>query len=164
MNTSIYIGFSKPRGLKPVAEVIRLVEQTPFNHVYIRFQDPTTRLRMVLEASHTTVHLEECEAWRTRNEEVFEVRQDISAAQFEQVLSKGFIALQKPYSVLGLLGHLAMRVLRLPRNPYKDKGRSYICSELVAHVLDIPNPEEQTPRTLFEHLQPTLPPDHDEVI
>ena len=162
--THVTVGFSKPKGLSPIASLIRLAEGTPYNHVFIKFREPVTGELLIFEASYTVVYLVRAEQWEKGNEVVHDVRIYPTPAEHVDILTKGFKALQKPYSFMSILGHLVMKVGRLPRNPYKDRGRSYICSELVAHLLNIPNPEEQTPRSIFEHLQPTLPPDHDEVV
>jgi hypothetical protein len=148
----VIIGFSRPKGFTPITSLIRWVESTPYNHVFLKFQEPFTRKWMVLEADTFSVRLLSAESLESTNVVVSTSIIGVTEAQLGDLLVKAYSVLARPYSFLGLLGHLVKLVARLPYNPYKDRGQSFICSELVAYLLDLPNPEEQTPRSLYESL------------
>lgn len=148
----IVVGFSRPKGVTPLTSLIRAVEGTPYNHVFLKFLEPFTRKWMILEADTFSVRLLPAESLESSNVVVATHIVGVNEAQLLQMLSRAYSVLARPYSFLGLLGHLVKLVARLPYNPYKDRGQSFICSELVAYLLGLPNPEEQTPRSLYESL------------
>lgn len=140
MNEFITIGFSKPRSFKPFAWLIMKFYSIPFDHVYIKFYSEKYDRTLIYQASKSIVNF--------MNPEIFHL-ENISIEEFDvQILENKKIELVqfcidnagKSYGILEAFGLGIVRLIELIgytiKNPFSDKSKTYICSELSGIVLE----------------------------
>jgi hypothetical protein len=142
----LYIGFSRPTGkFVPFAWLIQWVEARPYDHVYIRIQEPANGTWMVFQASSTMVNLCSAAMFLSKNQSLKEYEIEITPEQHS--LAWAFINqnLGVPYSLLEDFGILLMKIFHLKNQPFNQGMAAEFCSKLGANVcltLSIPIPED----------------------
>ena len=131
----IYIGFSSPTAkFAPFAELIKWVEARPYDHVYIRLQEPMDAEYMIFQASKEMVNLYNKDIFQSCNFSHKEYELSITDAQ--HVLLWRFVKsnLGIPYSLKEDFGILLMKIFKLRKNPFDNGMSASFCSELGADV------------------------------
>lgn len=143
----IYIGFSKPKSkFVPFAWLIQWVESRPYDHCYIRFQEPSGDW-MIYQASKEMVNLYNTTIWNQTNQPVKEYELEITSEQAANLWKFIKQNLGLPYSLLEDFGILVMKILHLKKNPFNQDGAAAFCSQEAAQVcelLNIPLPEDSS--------------------
>ena len=130
----IYIGFSKQKGFKPFAWIIQWWQGgTDFAHAYIRFYDYYTRQWVIVEARRD-VHIVEWENWKALNTTTHEFALEVSSKRRREAVAFAIKNCEKPYSFLNIIGLTINEIFGF--NLFKDQGKAFICSELVATIFD----------------------------
>jgi hypothetical protein len=137
----IQIVFSKSTSkFAPFSWAIMLIEKTTYSHVSIKLIDSETNLPIYYQASHMAVNCMSENMWLTQEE-------IIESFQFEiddklQIDFKTF-AIEKlglPYGVVSIFGLGIVQFFKLfgkkINNPFKEAGATYVCSQLIAALLE----------------------------
>jgi hypothetical protein len=138
------IGFSKRKAL--LSRLIQFITKSECSHCYI--YEPESGL--VYHAQGLKVNALSYTNFRNRNTVVWETE----AIKVDWIWLRE--QLGKPYGMLSLIGYL-MPILFNRKNPFNDSDHSFVCSELVARSLEIPNAEKATPDDLIRHLRDSTP-------
>lgn len=144
----ILIGFSRPRKFNIISWLIRAyMGFTPYSHTYIRFYMPGIQRWVIYEASHGDVHFEEFTNWTSRSQVIEEYDLVLDERHWHEVLQFCIDNSNKLYGFLTLIGILLKKKLGF------DGNKSFICSELVAKAIQIPNADDFiTPAMVKEYV------------
>lgn len=129
----IIIGFSKPKKkLFPFFSwAIRLFDQTPYSHVYVRW---TTKVGVdiVYQASHTSVHFMSKKLFDEQVHVISEYEIQITDDKYDDLIRYCLTNAGMQYGVMQIVGIAIAYLFKMPKNPL-NKG--YVCSELVGSIL-----------------------------
>lgn len=138
----LIIGFSTARKkFAPFGLAIRLIEQTPYNHVYLKFWSDSLSRWLIYQASHTRLNF--CGEQRFLEDEVIIEEFAINTTKEQQtaILQYCIDTVGTPYGIVEIMGLVYARLLgrfgKKIRNPLADNQKTMICSELVGNVLNI---------------------------
>lgn len=136
----IYIGFSKARGTFPILSwLIRLIEQTPYSHVYLRIPSTWLQTDTYFQASGLMVNFMGPDVFAKNAQVVEEFPIWITPETKKKIWQFAIRNAGKPYSIKQLPGIGIIKLGRLFgqnwNNPFKDGRASYICVELIAELL-----------------------------
>lgn len=126
------IMFSKPKKAKIGSQAIMWKLGTEYSHVAVEFHLKAMDRFLIFESSYGDVHAVEAKSWAKDNIIVDEVCLDITKEKRVLVMRFLLDNLQKKYGYMSILG-IAFPKLKLG----VDGNKTFICSELVAKVLDI---------------------------
>jgi len=132
----IYIGFSCPTGkFEPFAWLIKKVEARPYDHCYVRFQEPSGQW-MIFQASKEMVNMYSILNWVAANQSLKEYEIDVTQDQSNALWSQYILpSLGIPYSLMEDLGILIMKVCKwVKNNPFAKGMSAAFCSENAARV------------------------------
>ena len=133
----IYIGFSKPKhGFTPFASVIQWVEARPYDHCYIRFQEPSGEW-MIFQASKEMVNLYNPDLWKAENQSLKEYELEITPDQSTNLWKFITKNLGLPYSLLEDFGILLMKIFHTKSNWFNRDGSAAFCSQLCTQVCQL---------------------------
>lgn len=132
----IYIGFSRPVKWTLFARLIARVEARPYDHCYVRFQEPANDW-MIFQASGLFVNLFSLSRWSTINVSVKEYEIDITKEQYDILWKYIKSTLGVPYNLKEDFGILLMKIFKMKTNPYSAGMSAEICSKLAATVCQI---------------------------
>lgn len=131
----IYIGFSSPTAkFAPFASLIKWVESRPYDHVYIRLQEPMDSEYVIFQASKEMVNLFNKDIFQANNDSYKEYEIDISDDQYASLWRFVKKNLGIPYSLKEDFGILLMKIFKLEENPYDNGMSASFCSELAVEV------------------------------
>ena len=131
----IYIGFSKPTGsFEPFAWLIQFVEARPYDHVYIRIQDPKDGTWMIFQASSTMVNLKSAKIFFDKNTSLKEYEIDCTDEQISSLWKFIDANLGIPYSLIEDFGILLMKLFQLKTQPFSQGMSAEFCSKLGAKI------------------------------
>lgn len=150
---SMKIGFSRDKGFSIAGTVIRAVEKTPYNHVYIRVPDYETGLDMVYQAIGSGMVTMTYERFCSNNTPVKEYILSTSPTQAMNILIFLKKNLGVSYGYMQIIAIAIEKIFHKITNlPGTDK--TLICSELGAYIAKLDGmtiPEElkfETPSDL----------------
>lgn len=139
-NKVMYIGFSTHRGFNIPSFLIRLFEHTPYSHVYVRIPSESLDRQLIYEASGLKVHFNNLNNFIQHSKIIKEFRLEISDETKKKTLQFAIDNLEKDYSLKQLIGMIWVRTGKLFgkkwKNPFPSGRSAYICSELVAAILE----------------------------
>lgn len=130
----IIIGFSAPIDWKIGAELIMIVENTRFSHMYIGMNpSPSSKLPFtkVFQASRGMVNALQYNRFVLDNKAIHEYELEVTDEEYFEIANWLWAQLGKDYSFWQLVG-IALGIKIKANNDSK-----YICSELAAKVLRI---------------------------
>lgn len=128
------MGFSRPKKFAIGSAVIRIAENSPFSHAFLRWYAEGIKRDMVYQASHGMVHFVSGENFDNINETIVSYYVDLTDEQFKNVIKKCVDLAGTKYGTLALLGMGLERATGI-ENPFRDGDRTFVCSELVGEVL-----------------------------
>jgi uncharacterized protein YycO len=158
---TIVVGFSKAKKKTAIVSwLIRLFQNTPFSHTYIRFYSQKYDRWLVYQASKTAVNFMEYSHFLENNEIVEEITIITTDAQKTALVTYAIDTVGRPYSIKALLG-FALETIGLPYKWLLQNGdKSYVCSELVLRALNeayieeaFEDPDLVTPKELYEFIK-----------
>src|SRR5271165_1602072 len=137
----ITVGFSKACTSFPIFSwLIMAVQRTPYSHVYLKYDNIHLDRIMYYQASHTLVNSMVESVFLSQETPVKEFTFSISDESFLKTLQFAADQAGKPYGVKEIFGlalvELASAVGIKIQNPFKDAGTTWICSELIAALLN----------------------------
>jgi len=163
---NLTIGFSKPKDkLFPIfSYLIRLVEITPYSHVYLQWHNKYTDTLLTYEAGGSSVHFKGKKVFDKSIIPVHEFELEITKEQHKALMKYCFETAGTKYGILQVIGIGYVKLMCLfnkkVKNPFTDGDKSQVCSELVGNVLsDILMKEHGLdldvagPRAIYEFLQ-----------
>jgi hypothetical protein len=134
----IYIGFSKPTTRLPLfGWLIQAIIKRPYDHAYVRFNDPLLKKSMVFQASKEMVNLYNYHTFLEYNKPVKEYLVECNDVHYKILWDYITDSLGIPYSLKIDFGILLMKIFRLKDNPFGDNPNEEVCSELAARVCAI---------------------------
>lgn len=133
---TIYIGFSRPIKFSIFAWLIQKIESRSYDHVYIRFNEPTGD-ELIFQASKEMVNLYNTKIFHEINLSIKEYEINCTDEQYDLLWAFIKANLGVPYSLSEDFGILLMKVFKLKKQPF-DKGMSaQFCSKLGAIVCEM---------------------------
>jgi len=131
----IFIGFSKPSEFKIGAELISLWTNSPYSHVYMRFEYKCSK-SAIFHAAHGMVHFKSPTNLQKENTIIKEYSIEVDQCEHDEIFDECMELAGEPYSRLTLLKiflsdiifYTTGRVINWSNSP------GYICSELVGKV------------------------------
>jgi uncharacterized protein YycO len=151
----IYVGFSRPtKWFVPYSWLIRWVDKTPYSHVYIKFYSTTAGEWLIYQASHTSVNFFNERYFVETNIVVDEFVLNLDEDDWRKALKFAIQHVGAPYGVKQVVG-IALNLL-FNWNPFKDGDKSYVCSELIQCMIDLPtgiDPDEVRPIDIHSYLE-----------
>jgi hypothetical protein len=154
----IFIGFSKPIKGNPFAALIQWVEARPYDHVYIRIQEPMDGEYLIFQASGLQVNLINIIIFKSKHQSLKEYEIDITNEQYQILWRFIKSMLGVPYSLKEDFGILLMKIFKI-KQPFNDGIKAEFCSKLgatVCQLMNIPiseNPDNIDPSGLDMKLQ-----------
>lgn len=134
---TLKIGFSRPRSKWKVGSaLIRLFERSDFSHTFLRWESESLERELVYQASHGMVHFMAGHRFDIEALTVREYEIQLTDSEFNLVLQKCVDLAGVKYGYWTLFG-MAIERLTGCRNPFRDRERTYVCSELVGEVLKL---------------------------
>lgn len=160
---SILVGFSKPKMKFPILSwMIRLLENTKYSHVYIKWESDWLQRDIVYEASGMMVHFKEGTAFEEHAETVHLFDVECGLESKKKIIQKCMDYSGNPYGLKQLFGILIVKILRIfgkdIENPFADGNKTWVCSEIVSELLEeleitFPvNQDNITPKDIFNGL------------
>lgn len=137
----LYVGASKSNYV--ASWLIRKYIRKPYNHIYLRYEDPFTKQSIISESSHGEAHKMLISKWYLKNKIIEEYEIDCTEMRFKGVISKINERLQASYSELNIIGviiydlgdKLNSNLIKKVANLFKDGASATICSESAAFTL-----------------------------
>lgn len=125
----IRILFVLKKGFQPLAWLICLFERSNFSHVAISFE--LFEREVIFHANNFRVNIEAPEIFYKH----YEVKSiAVRKIMVEDMMTYLFSHVGKSYGYLTLIGIALSRIFKI-KNPWRDKSKSFICSELAMHFL-----------------------------
>lgn len=133
----VVIGFARPRHFffKPFSWIIRLIEWTPYSHVYIRSRADSLGVDLVYQASGVQVNFVGISHFKDQETSVYEFEVDVTDDKYRDFMRWAIVNAGAPYSLKQALGILLLKLFNLRKNPLSDGRKSWVCSELAGFFL-----------------------------
>ena len=154
--STITIGFSKSKKRLPIGSwLIRLYENTPYSHVYLKFHSETLNRVLIYEAVGSGLRFIGSKAWGSHAVEVASFDVAMIQANYVTLLQYCVDNAGTEYGFMQNVGVVISRLFKLKSNPFQ-KGKN--CSEVVSEVLKLEgytlkvSPNLSTPRDIYEML------------
>lgn len=134
MTNNIRIGFSSPTTkFVPFAWAVQAIEKRPYDHVYVRIQEPLNGQWMIFQASKEMVNMYSISWFLNSNEVIKEYEIPCTNDQYKDLWQFAMDNLGVPYSTKQIIGILFRKLFRM--NQIFPNGTSgEICAELAARV------------------------------
>lgn len=163
------IGFSKSRKKFAIYSwIIRLVEGTDFSHVYVKWHSSSLERNITYQASGTTVNFMAQQIFNEHHIPVHEIELTLTADQKKEIVQFAMDNVGVPYGLKAAFGILLVKTASIfgksIKNPFRDGGGTYFCSELAAKILEIlgydlgNDIEHFGPGELFEYMKRNIKP------
>lgn len=160
---TIYIGFSRPKGLfEPFSWAIRLLQWTSYSHVYIRVHSESLNRDIIYQASGFQVNFIGLNRFKTKEIVIKEFPIQVNSETKIKMLQYCTDMSGVPYGILEIFGFpwviLNSAFGRHVNNPFSDGTKSFVCSEFVGDILkdvlgyDLPNPQNLDPKQIYQYL------------
>lgn len=131
---SIIVGFSRPIKWKLASWAIMAWCRAPFSHAYFKFWSQSYNRSLVYQASHGMVHFVAGSNFSNSNRIESEYELQVSEEQYSSIMIKCIDLAGIKYGFWTLVGMAFERITGL-KSPFRDQGKSFICSELVGELL-----------------------------
>lgn len=130
----IYIGFSSPTSkFVPFAWAIQAIEKRPYDHAYIRMQEPMNDEWMIFQASKQMVNMYHLSWFLKSNEVIKEYEIDCTDLQYKELWAFAMKTLGTPYSIKQVLAIFLRKLFHFSPKAI-DGEAGEVCSELAARV------------------------------
>ncbi len=135
MSKQIYIGLSSPKKDNIYSKAIRKVLGTKYSHCYVRW--PTSwGFDAIYEASGFSVKFVGGDIWHSRNDILREWSIDISTKTYHSKFLPYLMGLSGlKYGLRQAFGIWLSTIFNLKTNPFGDKEKRMICSEIIFYIL-----------------------------
>lgn len=135
----ITIGFSRPQAwFVPFSWLIRLVQRTPYSHVYIQFHSSTLDRDIIYQASGKYVNCIGVSRFNTIETITDTFVLDVDQDSYKSMIQYCIDALGAPYDVEGIIGLAPVLFMRLfgkkINNPLDDSSDEF-CSKMIDTLL-----------------------------
>ena len=158
----ITVGFSSGHG--PLVWLIKKAEKSPFSHAYIKFYSASLDRVLVYQASGLAVNFMGPDVFKTKAIVYQEFELEVSDEAYKKCIQFAIDKSGVGYGAKQLVGMGLVKLCsmfgRKIKNPFADGGSTYVCSELVFHLLnDIADisitdfdPESDGPMELYSQI------------
>lgn len=132
----VYVDFTKPKNkIFPIfSYIVRFVQNTPYSHVRLRWYS-RSGIEIVYEASGSSVKLLGKKSGKIEKAKIiksYEIK--VSVEEYRKLISL-FEYASVSYGFLQILGIGIAHLFNLKKNPFADKRKSQVCSELLGLFL-----------------------------
>lgn len=132
----VIVGFSRPKAwLKPFSWAIRLVERTPYSHVYIRTRADALGVDLIYQASGVQLNFMGLEHFKENALILYEFEGYLPDEKYREFMRWAITNSGASYSSKQPLGILAIKLFNLKKNPFANGRYAWVCSELVGFLL-----------------------------
>lgn len=136
---TITFGFSKPKTWKPFAWLIMTAYSIPYSHSYIKIYSDKYDRWIIYQASSTMVNFMNMETFNEEAQVFQEFEIPVVPDQRSKIMQFAIDSCGKPYGVKEIFGMAWVRINELCKrniqNPFSDKDRTLVCSELTSIIL-----------------------------
>ena len=151
--------FVRPKTWNPVSGLIMLFDSTKFSHCAIAYGDYDTKI--VVHSNKWRVNIEAFEIFKKHTRIVETVIIDVRGKDFLRNIMRH---MGKQYGYLTIIGIVIQRLLRKLgikiNNPFGDGDTTFVCSEIVIHLLKCSTdyvhtlrPELDGPKKLYDEVK-----------
>lgn len=159
------VGFSRPKKwFSPFSWIIRLVQQTSYSHVYIKFYSAKYRRFLVYQASGLKVNFIGWDKFQQEEIIIKEFNLDTTENAKYNMICYAIDKVGSSYSMKEVLGAGLVLLFRTFNkkidNPFNDGEQSFFCSQLVDYILKdfidfkIPfDPSIVLPKDIYNYLE-----------
>lgn len=166
-NKTILVGLSRPKKWKAFAQLIMAGYGIPYDHVYVKFHSDKYDRDLIYQASKTMVNFVGSDMFLSNNLSIYEFEVEIPDDKVVAMMQFMIDNAGKPYGIKQCFGMAIVRVCEIfgkyIENPFKDGGKTYVCSEIGAYILEqfagavIPKDiDDITPKDLYNYFQSIL--------
>jgi hypothetical protein len=132
----ITVGFSTSNKRLPIfCWAIQWAQGTKFSHVYVKSMTKYG-IDLIYQASGSQVNFISGVEFLKINKPVLEVEFEVSDESYDKYMKFALSNVGKPYGVAHILGLALMHFFGLKHNIFSDGKAKYVCSELVADILN----------------------------
>ena len=139
MSSYIIIGFSTHKKFSILSSLIKCIEGTKFSHVYLKFESKSINRKLIYQASGLTVNFCGNDIFYSKNKDIAQFVIPVTEEEKIKILQKCVDLCGKPYGIKELFGLGLVKICAIYgkkiKNPFQDRSRTYICSELIATIL-----------------------------
>lgn len=158
------VGFSRPKGgFEPFSWLIRLFTWSPFSHAYIKFYSAKYDRWLIYQASGLKVNFIGSVRFNAAEVICSEFSLPVSDDARLKTIKFAIDECGVPYGIKEIIGMCAVLVCRMfgkkIKNPLSDGNASFVCSELIAEILndimteqDKLDPETSSPKDVYNFL------------
>lgn len=131
------IGFSRAKRWYQIgSKVIATAEKRPFSHAYVRYEDQSTSIEVVAQASHGFINEMRYEVFKESNEVIYEYSLDVNPEISQKIMLfiKSNLGVGYSYSQIILI---AIKKLFKMEINVSNNDSEFICSEFVGRLWEI---------------------------
>jgi hypothetical protein len=138
---SLTIGFSAPKKNKfPFFSfMVRLIERTPFSHVYMQIEMPEINHCLIYHASDLRIHFTGENQFNQANNTIYKFIFKINKDVYNKIITFCINEAGKPYGFLQICGIMWVKFMALfdkhISNPFVSYDKTQICSEAIGKIL-----------------------------
>lgn len=149
----ISVGFSKHKGFAPLSWAIQAIECTNYSHAFVKIYAAKSDRYLIYQATGTGVYFIGEKAFLDHNIIVEEYKFNIKEYKQHKFFQKAIDECGKDYGRLQLVGLGLVKLLNFfnisIKNVFSNKDTKYICTEIVATILEDSNLEKFTDKELL---------------
>lgn len=136
----ITIGFSTTKTWRPIAAIIRKVENRPYSHVYLKFRSESLDRDLIYHASQDDINFMNMQMFLEKNVVIKEFVIPVTPEEKRAIMQYSIDRLGIPYGMIQLIGMGLVRITKMwfgikIRNPWRDGEKTQVCLELVGRAL-----------------------------
>lgn len=162
---TIVVGFSKPNKFMPFAWLIMKAYDTPYAHVYIKFNSDTYERTLIYQASHSMVNFMSNAVFNYGNETIAEFEITISDLESKPLIQFMIDNSGISYGILNAVGLGISQLVKLIfnkeiKNIFGDGNKTWVCDEIAGSILQTfhnvkfsKSLDDLTPKDLYEYLE-----------
>ena len=136
---TIVVGFSRPTVPTWFARAIMWVDNTPYDHVYIKWNWKGIDRDIIYQASKLAVNFESNLTFNSHALTIEEYEINISDDCHKAIMQFCMDNSNKPYGIKEIFGFAWVKICKKAgyavHNPFPTHGSSYVCSKLAADIL-----------------------------
>jgi hypothetical protein len=137
---NIVVGFSHPTKFSLHAWLIEKIDNSPFDHAYLKFYSSTLDRNIIYQSNWRGVEFIGATLFNTSTTPVYEYSIAIDDESYNSMLQFCVDNAGISYSYLGVLGSGLVKLGICKKNPFDDGLKTEFCSEIISRCLNIVDP------------------------
>jgi len=139
----IILGFSIPKDhpFPILSWIIKLVDKTPYSHVYIRWKSKSMEVDVAYHAAGSIVHFLGKKEFDKKIQPIEEYELEINKECYRKLVKKCMEKAGTDYGKKQALGLGLQKIFKLKENPFSDGEKSDVCSETAMEIMSDIRPD-----------------------